>query len=53
MGKNFTKQNQKNIISNHNLKAKQGPSLKVLDFIVAYSKVTKSVLRSSNTICLN
>ena len=53
MEKNSTKKNKKNKIFQSNLKTQQGPTKKVLDFIVAYSKVTKSVLKNTNTICLN
>lgn len=53
MSKNSTKKNKKYKVSLNNSKTEEGPSKKVLDVIVAYSKVTKSVLRNSNTICIN
>lgn len=53
MSKNSTKKNKIYKVSQNNSKNQEGPSTKVIDVIVAYSKVTKSVLANSNTICLN
>jgi len=53
MGKNSTKENNKNKSLKINNKNITSPSQKTIDFIISYSKVTRSVLKNKDLICLN